>query len=130
MQRYSAGLQVPKLMTETFTGKTTGGDGDITFVLKYTPKTINQVIVPPFKNACGFFRFSDIQTLTCRSLMVVFKKFMYNKPPASTGTASSGGGGSDPHEHSITPISDDIEEDIAPDEVQGVIVIHYVVEGV
>lgn len=127
MDRWSGGLKTPLHMTEVFSGETSSvGTGQITLNLRYTPKSSSHIIIPIFyENAVGEPRFTKLFSLSGKTLILIVKKYRYDKPDTPTDTANSGNAGADGHAHGISFTAADADFSAALNELQGDITVHY-----
>lgn len=130
MQRYSDGLAVPKMMMDTFVGKTTGTGADVGKVwceLTYLPKNLDHIIVPPIVSVSGLLVESVLLTLSGKTLEMWLVKHVYDKADTPTGIANSGGAGADPHSHAISHTQTDVLPLVLDNEALNTIRVHYTV---
>lgn len=103
MHRVSDGLAVPRNVIESFSGKTTSAAGVIYCDLKYTPKSINHIIVTFPGHVVGLETYrAQVMGLTGRQVMILISRYRYEKADSPTGGANSGGAGADPHAHGLS----------------------------
>lgn len=127
MQRVSGGLAVPKDVLDIFTGKTTTM-GNVTCVLKYTPKSLNDIVVDwVYVVATGKWRIAQAVALAGKTVEVATEKFGYYKTDTPSGGANSGGAGADPHGHALTYTQEEVINGSPGNEALGPIRIHYTV---
>lgn len=127
MQRYSDGLKVPNLMMDVFTGKVSDGAGDISCALRYTPKDINHIIIPPVKDALDRMLTLLPHALVGKTLTVRTYQDVYEKVDTPTGTGNSGGAGADPHSHTISTTWANVTSSTATARTLGAVQVHYTV---
>jgi len=111
MQRYSGGLKVPRTQIESFIGKTTNAEGQITVALRYTPKSLGHIAADLPYVAVNKNHECRVESLSGRDVTVRFYEHKYYRAMAIT-TENSGGAGADPHGHSITDSETDVHSDV------------------
>jgi len=111
MQRYSGGLQVPKMQIESFQGKTTNGGGEIVVTLKYTPKSLGHIATSmPYVAADPNYQ-GRVTALAGKDVTVTFYEYTYQRADLIT-TVNSGNAGADPHLHGITSSIVDVDSSV------------------
>ena len=130
MQRYSDGLAVPKLMIDTFPGKTTGTGADAGKVwceLTYTPKDTDHIIVPPIISVGGLCVSAEFFAISGKTLEMWIFKDTYDKADTPTQSVNSGAAGGDPHNHAITYTQTDVCPLLLDNQALNTIRVHYTV---
>ena len=126
MQRISDGLAVPRQMIDTFTGKTSNVLALVQCVLTYTPKSMDDILVPDgFESTLFGRRVYKKDTLTGNILSLLVKKYKYSKADSPVVVGNSGGAGADPHSHNLTYTVTEVDLGSAGNEAQGPIVVEY-----
>jgi len=133
MQRYSDGLKVPAQYTEYFAGETSNGSGKITLNLRYTPRSLNDIIVGVGLDVSSNRpRFYSKSTLVGKVFEIYAMKFRYYKSETTTGAAGAqcAGGGAGTHgTHTVGRAVTDLPSYAAASEAQQPIVVTYPISG-
>lgn len=133
MQRISDGRAVPKYQLETFTSKTTDASGEISLPLMYKPMSYLDVEVQ-IQPSTGKIRFADIDTVIVGTTITinVLKPYYYRAGApgeknmhAETESDVGSVGEAAEHSHTIPLVATNIALDLARNELQYPIKVHY-----
>jgi|LGVE01.1.fsa_nt_gb hypothetical protein len=130
MQRYSQGVEVPKIQVDKFIGKTShAATGNITLDLTYVPISINDISIEVgAEDTLATTRFYRKISLTGKTLIVRPVRLEYSKPSVTTSAVNSGNAGADPHVHTLSYSNSGCHANIPLNEDQKAIVVVYAVK--